>query len=99
MSISLPNPAHPGEILREDVLPHFGLTQGGAAEVLRISRKQLTLILNGHAAVTAELAAKVEAAFGVDAALLLTMQANYALAAVRRDPELISGIVRQKAAA
>ena len=43
-------PAHPGEILREDVLPTLGLTVTEAARQLRVSRQMLHSILAGNSA-------------------------------------------------
>ncbi|WOG28164.1 HigA family addiction module antitoxin [Endozoicomonas sp. 8E] len=42
------NPAHPGEILGEDLLKPLGLSVTQAAEHLRVSRKTLSKIINGR---------------------------------------------------
>ena len=47
-------PTHPGEILREDVLPELRLTVTDAAVKLGVSRQTLHRILSGEAAVTAD---------------------------------------------
>lgn len=94
MTFPIANPAHPGEVLREDVLPHFRLSVTDAADRLRVSRVTLSRVLNGQAGLTDRLAAKAEAAFGVDAQLLLAMQAAYDLDQVRRDPEVLAGVAR-----
>jgi len=62
--MSMHNPAHPGAILREDVLQPLGLNVTAAAEALGISRKTLSKILNERGAVTAEMAMRLELAFG-----------------------------------
>jgi addiction module HigA family antidote len=46
------NPPHPGETLREDVLPALGLTVTEAARQLGITRTALSRILNGHAGIS-----------------------------------------------
>jgi addiction module HigA family antidote len=50
--ISMFNPPHPGETLREDVLPAMGLTITEAAKVIGVSRVALTRVLNVRAADT-----------------------------------------------
>lgn len=54
------NPPHPGEILREDVLPELGLTVSQAATQLGISRVQLSRVLHGRAAISPDLALRLE---------------------------------------
>ncbi len=60
------NPPHPGETLREDVLPEMGLTITEAAKQLGVSRVALSRVLNGHAAISPEMALRVEAWLGVE---------------------------------
>lgn len=59
------NPPHPGETLREDVLPAMGLTVTEAAAQLGVTRVALSRVLNGHAAVSPEMALRIEAWLGV----------------------------------
>lgn len=89
------NPAHPGELIREDVLPAYGLTVTAAAEVLHISRINLSRTLNGQAALTPELALKIEKAFGTSADLLVNMQAAWDLAQARRTSTAADQVQRQ----
>lgn len=51
------NPAHPGEVLREFLPEH--MTVAEAAKRLKVSRVQLSRLLNGRAAMTAEMAIRV----------------------------------------
>ena len=60
------NPPHPGEILREDVLPEMGLTVTQAASQIGVSRVTLSRVLNGRAAISPEMALRLEAWLGVD---------------------------------
>jgi len=46
------NPPHPGEILKQDVLPELGLSVTEAAAALGVSRVTLSRVLNGRSAVT-----------------------------------------------
>jgi antitoxin HigA-1 len=59
------NPPHPGLTLRDDVLPALGVNVTQAAEQLGVSRMALSRVLNGRAAVSTELALRVEAWLGV----------------------------------
>jgi addiction module HigA family antidote len=59
------NPPHPGETLREDVLPALGLTVTEAAAQLDISRAALSRVLNGRAAISPEMALRLEGWLGV----------------------------------
>lgn len=73
------NPPHPGEILRDLWLAPLGLSITAAAERLHVSRKTLSEIVNGHAAVTAEMATRLELAFGKSARSWLGHQNAYDL--------------------
>ena len=68
-------PCHPGEFIREEILKELGLSVSKAAEVLGVRRATLSDLLNGKAALSAEMALRVEKAFGVDMETLLRMQA------------------------
>jgi addiction module HigA family antidote len=54
------NPAHPGEIVREDCLAPLALSVTAAAKWLGVSRQSLSELLNGHAGVSAEMAIRQE---------------------------------------
>ncbi len=72
------NPPHPGEILREYIEEtHKTITE--IAQGIGISRKNLSLILNGHAGVTAEMAIRLGAAFGTTPELWVNLQKQYDL--------------------
>lgn len=73
-------PAHPGEILQEDVLKPLGLTVTAAANHLGISRKTLSKILNQRGAVTPEMAVRLQGVFSKpSAAHWLRLQNAYDL--------------------
>ncbi len=75
------NPPHPGLTLRDDVLPALGLTVTQAAEQLDVSRVALSRVLNGRAAISPEMALRIEAWLGVarggEARLWLAEQSAY----------------------
>jgi len=54
------NPPHPGETLREDILPALGLSVTEAANQLGVSRVALSRVLNGRAAISVDLARRLE---------------------------------------
>jgi len=60
------NPPHPGLTLRDDVLPALGLTVTTAAEQLGVARVTLSRVLNGRAAISPEMALRLEAWLGKD---------------------------------
>jgi len=62
--MAMHNPAHPGVILREDVLKPLNVSVTVAAESLGVSRKTLSKILNERGAITTEMAMRLELAFG-----------------------------------
>ena len=74
------DPPHPGLTLRE-VLPALGLTVTQAAQQLDVSRVALSRVLNGRAAISPEMALRIEAWLGVarggEARLWLAEQSAY----------------------
>jgi len=65
-SLRNPNrkPTHPGAVLREDVLPELGWTQGELATRLLVSRQTVSDLLHERKAMTAEMAIRVARAVG-----------------------------------
>lgn len=60
------NPPHPGETLREDVLPALGLTVTDAAAQLGVTRAALSRVLNGRAALSPTMALRIENWLGIE---------------------------------
>lgn len=73
------NPPHPGEILKEDVLPELGLTVTEAAEQLGVSRVTLSRMINGNAAISAEMAIRLAQWLGGAPETWLRAQVQYDL--------------------
>ena len=75
------NPPHPGLTLRDDVLPALGLSVTDAALQLDVARVTLSRVLNGRAAISPEMALRIEAWLGVarggEARLWLAEQSAY----------------------
>jgi antitoxin HigA-1 len=72
-------PIHPGEILREDVLPALGISVSEAARKLGISRQQLHRILACTHPITTEMALRIGKFAGNGPGLWLRMQQAYDL--------------------
>ena len=70
-------PTHPGELLREDVIPAIGMGKSEIAKALGISRQHLYDILNERKPVSAEVAVRLGKAFGNGPEIWLNMQAAY----------------------
>ncbi|MEQ8335141.1 HigA family addiction module antitoxin [Nisaea sp.] len=83
------NPAHPGAIIREDVIGPLNLKVTAAAAALGVARNTLSHLLNGNAALSPEMAIRIEKAFGLKAEHLLRVQLAYDLARARiREDEI-----------
>ena len=82
--MSMNNPVHPGRIIRHDCLEPSGLSITAGAKVLGVTRQALNNIVNEKAGISAEMAIRLEKAFGSTAQTWLQMQANYDLAKARK---------------
>ena len=77
--MSMYNPAHPGEILKEDYLPGYNLSVSAFALKIGVSRNTASELLNCKNGVSAEMALKLEKAFKVPARFWLDLQSQYNL--------------------
>jgi addiction module HigA family antidote len=80
-------PEHPGGWIRRNLLEPFGLGVAEAARRMSINRPTFSNVLDGKHAVSRELSYKLEALTGVDADLLIGMQAAYDTAQDREKRE------------
>lgn len=71
VTMSIPNtrtmrrrPIHPGEMLREDFMPDYGLTVAGLAEAAGVSRQSVNELLRGRRAMSPEMALRLSRLFG-----------------------------------
>lgn len=78
-------PTHPGELMREQIEDHLGLTVSDAADRLKVTRQALHAVLAGRSAVTAGMALRFAKLSGGAPELLLRMQANHDLWHARQD--------------
>jgi addiction module HigA family antidote len=84
------NPPHPGDLIRTEIVDALGLTVSKAAEILGVRRATLSDILHGKAALTPEMALRIEKAFGPDMHHLLRMQLAYDVAQTRQRSKTIA---------
>jgi addiction module HigA family antidote len=84
------NPPHPGEVLQDTVLAKGRISVSELARKLGVSRVALSRVVNGRAAVSADMALRLAAALGGSAESWLQMQAAYDLwqATRRRRPKV-----------
>ena len=82
------DPGHPGTYVRSHVFP-AGMTVTKAAKLLGIGRPALSNFLNGKAALSQEMARRLEHAFGANREDLLDLQARYD----RRDEAMRTSVV------
>ena len=74
------NPPHPGLSVRHDCIESLGLTITGAARALGVTRQALNNLVNCRAAISPEMAIRLDKAFGGGADTWLRLQAAYDLA-------------------
>ena len=78
------SPSHIGGFVRRQVIGPLNLTVTDAAAALGVTRQALNNLLNEKAALTAEMALRIEKAFGPNADHLMRMQLEYDMAQARR---------------
>lgn len=95
-SLRNPNrkPTHPGAVLREDVLPTLGITQGRMAELLGVSRVTLAQLLHEHRALSGDMALRLEKLLGTSAESWLNMQQAVELWTARQDRQRFAQVRR-----
>ena len=84
------NPPHPGDLIRTEVIGVLGLSVSKAAELLWVRRATLSDLLRGKAALTPEMALRIEKAFGPDMDHVLRMQLAYDVAKTGRQARSIA---------
>ncbi|MCK9213041.1 MAG: HigA family addiction module antitoxin [Rhodoferax sp.] len=87
-------PTHPGELLREDVLPGMEMSQSRLAELLGVSRLTVSQLLHEHRGLTPDMAMRLEKLLGTSAESWLRMQEGVDLWEARQQPERFATIKR-----
>jgi len=94
--MAMKNPPHVGGVIRRQVIEPLGLTVTEAAKALGVGRQALSSLLNEKAALTSDMALRVEKAFGPKMDHLMRMQLAYDLAQARKEERTI-GVKRYAA--
>ncbi len=81
-------PSHPGEILKGLYLEPLGLTQEVAAKNLGVTRKTLSMLLNGKQGISAEMALRLSKAFKTTTSLWLNLQNEFDLWRAQKNVDL-----------
>src|SRR3970040_2427427 len=87
--MGMKNPPHVGGLIRREVIEPLGLTVTEAAKALNVGRQALSTLLNEKAALTTDMALRVEKAFGPKMEPLMRMQLAYDLAQARKEERTI----------
>ena len=90
------NQPHPGALIRDNI-DDLGLSVAATAAGLGVTRQQLYNVISGRSAVSAEMAVRLEKAFGGSADIWLRMQINHDLALVRNRVPAIEVVALSKA--
>ncbi|MFI3285800.1 MAG: HigA family addiction module antitoxin [Rikenellaceae bacterium] len=80
-------PVHPGEILKEE-FEHRGISQKRVSEMIGVPYTMLNEILNCKRQLSTEVALMVEAAFDINADMLVNIQSRYNLQIARSDAKI-----------
>ena len=80
----LNSPAHPGGFLKTEIIEPLRLSVTRAAQVLGVTRPALSALLNERAALSPEMALRVEKAFNVSMDTLMRMQNSHDIAQMRK---------------
>ena len=81
--MAMKNPPHPGRSIRQNCLDPLGLSVTEGAKALGVARHTLSRVLNGHAAISPEMAIRLEKAGWSTAEFWLRRQTSYDLAQAR----------------
>ena len=77
-------PIHPGEVLMEDFIEGFGITQNKLAVSIGVPPRRINEIVHGKRGITAGTAIRLAKYFGTSAELWMSLQSNYELRLERR---------------
>lgn len=86
--MTMHNPPHPGEIIRELCLEPLGLSVTDAAKSLGVTRKALSELLNGKSGISPSMALRLAIAFDTSPESWLNMQQQHDLYHARKNPAL-----------
>ena len=78
------DPIHPGEVLMEDFIGGFGITQHKLAVSIGVPPRRINEIVHGKRGITADTAIRLARYFGTSEELWMNLQSNYELRLERR---------------
>jgi antitoxin HigA-1 len=87
-------PVHPGEIIKEDILPSVGLSVTAAANALGVSRQMLHEIIAGRKPLSAIMCLKLSRLFGGSPEVWMRLQAAYDLKKAEQNKKVMQRIAR-----
>lgn len=88
-SLRLRNPAHPGGFVKTEIIEPLNLSVTAAAQALGVTRPALSALLNERAALSPDMALRLEKAFGISMDTLLRMQNSFDIAQARKRADSI----------
>ena len=87
-------PVHPGEIIREDILPEAGLSVTATAKALGVSRQMVHEILAGRKPLSAVMCMKVSRLFGSTPEFWMRLQSEYDLKKAAQNKGVMKRVAR-----
>ena len=78
------DPIHPGEVLMEDFIEGFGITQNHLAVAIGVPPRRINEIVHGKRGITADTAVRLSRYFGNSAEFWMNLQSHYELRIERR---------------
>ena len=87
-------PIHPGEMIKNDILPSVGLSVMAAAKALGVSRQMLHDILAGRKPLSAVMCLKVARLFGSTPEMWMRLQAAYDLKKAEQNKKVMKRVAR-----
>lgn len=78
------DPIHPGEVLMEDFIEGFGITQNKLAVSIRVPPRRINEIVHGKRGITADTAIRLARYFGTSEEFWMNLQSNFELRLERR---------------
>ncbi len=89
-------PPHPGDYLREDILPELGMSITQLASHLGVSRASLSELVNGHRSVSLDMAQRLGQAFGNGTRFWMALQMQRDIWLAERGSRIVVKPVRRK---
>ena len=87
-------PIHPGEVIKEDVLPAAGLSVTSAAKALGVSRQMLHDILAERKPLSAVMCLRLSRLFGSSPEMWMRLQAAYDLKKAEQNKKVMERVAR-----